>query len=235
MSNYLTGWVFAYLIAGAGIVLLWRWRQRATWQEFVNGEKFCGLTYKGESFRSPLNLSIAIIAILLPAAVGIAAYQIKQDPTVDLDPIAGGFLAFVLALAWGGWQSYSLATQCTDDDTITITKERNWLIPVDFSSHLILVLLGVVYLSIFLLFYFQPSSRPEGANARPIEQSYLHMRPTPVLGMTSAEIRRLWGIPQETRSAEGRVLYEYRSRGSVFILSFGGDKLIKIEEELEED
>ena len=233
MFDYLTGWTLAYLIVGISIVVLCRVWLRNSWKRVVEADDFDELRYKGESFRSPLNLSIAIVAILVPVAAGIAAYHVDQDPNSAIDPLAVAILALLVALLWGAWQSYSIATQSPNDDTMTITRKRNWLVPVDFAIHLVVLLVGVSYLVIFLLFYFEPGSRVGDLGAEPVQESaYVVVRPKPALGMTSERVRQLWGSPAQTDLQADVVVYQYDSPTSVYILTFEDGKLVTIQEEL---
>lgn len=150
-------WIFAYLLIGAIITLFIYYKTKGTWKTKVEASDFKELAYKGESFRSAISLSIVVLAILIPVASGLLAYQVRTHPDRAVDPLGAGLLFMLAAMLWGTYQVYSIATQCSDGDTFRITKDRNWLVPVDFATHLTIWAIGIILLLIFLVFYFNPT------------------------------------------------------------------------------
>jgi phosphate/sulfate permease len=109
--NYFSLWIIAYLIGIGLITYLVYIRIKKDWSKRVKAPKYQGDTYKGETFRNPLNLSIAVIAILAPLSSGLLAYQIGTNPSAKIDSLIVGILVMLVAMIWGVYLSYGIATQ----------------------------------------------------------------------------------------------------------------------------
>src|SRR5438067_3725929 len=103
--------------------------------------------YKTESFRSPINLSVTVAGLFIPLISALTAYLLNNSSYTQvrkMSSLFGSLFLLVLSMCWGVWLSYSLATVSPEDDTLTITKDKNWKLPSHFVAQLILLLTGTI-------------------------------------------------------------------------------------------
>lgn len=165
-------------------------------------------SYKGESFRGPLNSTISVVAIVLPIATTILAYTLPNGTSWTLSPLIVGIILMLATLLWGLYQAFSFATQCVGDDSFKITREVNWAIPADFAALLALFAASFIYLIVGIALIGWGENGK--ARSEKLELSAAHAlirRPRPVVRTAMKKVVELWGAPEsrETLSKEKEI------------------------------
>lgn len=209
------------------------------WRNRFNSKPTDELKYKTESFRNPINLSVTIAGLLIPLVSALIAFLLTNFTRQQIESLSSIFAALcvlILSMCWGVWLSYSLATVSPDDDSIIITKTKNWKLPAHFAAQLSLLLTGTLLILIFLLFRFELPTKPEiretsnrfnlwdtvwmrGTPEREIV--YEMLRPGVYVGVPERVILEKWGQPDKAEKSVGESItrYVYISHHSTYIIS----------------
>jgi hypothetical protein len=233
VSQLLTGtdfWLW-FMIPVVMAVAISLWLSRI-WRRYLAG--IAPIPYKTETFRNPINLSITVIAFIVPLVLAFLAYILKESQTQSQDmagPLFASLLVLLLALLIGLFLVYSYATVSPKDDSFEISQDKNYLLPAVFAAQLSLLFFGIAMITGILLFrlevpyatdQFKTSSKASAVAGLPFQ-----------LGTSEQQVRALWGCPDRiAEKANGSLRYTYASAGSAFILTFRKGKLISQENRL---
>ena len=178
-------------------------------------------------FSNPVSNLLAIVAIGLPALVGVTASLYKDQPGRDYSALLTSIVGLLLVIAIAFWLTFSLLSKGTNTEVVCLNlpKERYFLTS-----------LGVIYMLMFVVFFFSVkfflfdfSLQAVQAADRRQPATVILRRPSIALEMTRSGIERAWGEPTTYNSATRKWFYE--STGSDVLLEFDKDwKLMRIEE-----
>lgn len=220
----------------------------AQWKTKFEEQPTRKFKYKTESFRNPINLSVTIAGLFIPLIAALIAYLLNNSIQVQIGKMASLFASLcllVLSMSWGVWLSYSLATVSPDDDTITITKEKNWKLPSHFVAQLALLLTGTILIPVFLVFRFDvpaPASTKTDFSfhtfdrfgfARTPEREIVYevLRREIHIGALEGDVLKKWGQPDRVERSAGERLnrYTYTSPVSIYIISCRDGTVVRFE------
>lgn len=188
----------------------------ATWIQWKgklsNNQEY---NYKAETFRNPVNLSISVIAIVIPIISGLIVYIMElydRQYAASLSILFASIVVLLSAILAGTYLSYSLATLSTGDDSFKITKGQNAILPVLLILQLILFVSGILLLMAFLCsFDARFVSRNESKAADPVKA---------LVGLSMRGVVERWGEPESTSNEEGAVQYVYTSHVFTYTVLF---------------
>lgn len=231
--DHISWLIIWYIIFVLAVTLIVHRKVNNRWRALTKEKNFKERSYKGETFRSPLNLGVAMLAILIPIACGLLCYEISKSPTSVVDLLVVSIFCMFSSMIWGGYQSYAIATQCTDDDRFKITRDRNWKIPADFAAQLVLLALGIIGIMAFLILCFRPATNMGTKSSLESDSSLVLLRPKPKLGTSTEEMVKLWGEAEAVKEIRPDLMtYMYLSPSSEYTLLFEEKKLVKIVERM---
>lgn len=175
------------------------------------------------SFQQPITISITVAGMMLPLCAALITYAIVEldvsRRSISVLLVSIIFLSFGVAV--GIFNTFSIASASDDSGNITITDSRFTCLPAQVVSQCWLILVGVVYLSVYCFLDFQVN---EGLESKPNSNYYTSiLRPELRIGQVENEMRYLWGEPSAQRLVLDGIEYSYFATNSRIriIVKFG--------------
>lgn len=180
--------------------------------------------YGGSSFRTPLNLSLSIIGLLLPGSLlGLAGLDIPLDD-LAASLITGVGVVLGVALLLAVFLTFGLVRYSQGDDKIEfhtsedVTTYTGGMLSVQLL--LVLAVLSMSLLGVHLMTLRADHAPPITASAASVSVAIMRLQPQ--VGAHRNAVRALWGEP-DSIAADGA--FFYRGVDLQYLLQFREDSL----------
>jgi hypothetical protein len=167
-----------------------------------------------EFLRTPTTNILAVLGLLLPLLIALAAYFYKEAPDLKYPSLLASIVLMFLVIVAAVWHSYALLSADSTDSKVTITIPKDLQFISTIGVMYIWLILSLTYIGIF---FVRELPVPTSHSLRRTQGSeYFIGKPYVSINERKDAILRTWGVP--TTDSAG-VLY-YISPISTIRMSF---------------